>query len=101
MNLRLATITQRQQQAQKRIQSYSKQPLNEDTRALLSFERRRKIVLSDDQAFELLRGFGVIRRWAAGEKVALVSHKGTGYGKSTNTLALADNAAGKAGDKSG
>ncbi len=98
-NLNMATVTERQQQVIKRVSSYNKQLLDSDTRALLSFERRRKIVLSPDQAEEVKRDLGAIRRWSEGERVALVSHKGTGYGKSTILLAISDNAAALAGPR--
>ena len=91
-NLQMALLASRQLNITTRIQSYEDQQLNSETLALLCFERRHKIVLSDDQANELKQVLGGIHRWAEGDEVSMISHKGTGYGKSTILLALTDSA---------
>ncbi|WP_257275759.1 hypothetical protein, partial [Endozoicomonas sp. SESOKO4] len=59
--------------------------------------RRHHIVLSADQAEELAVTLEGVSQWANGHEVAMLSHKGTGYGKSTLLLALTDHASAQLG----
>ncbi|MRI33797.1 hypothetical protein EOPP23_12455 [Endozoicomonas sp. OPT23] len=95
--LKVAMIAGRHQQVLARIQSYKQEPMSSAVRARMSFERRRKIIFTVDQADEVKRALSAVKNWSEGEKVTLVSHKGTGFGKSTLLLAISDYAAASVG----
>ncbi|KEQ19768.1 hypothetical protein [Endozoicomonas numazuensis] len=96
-NLNMALLASRQSNLNNRISSYENILLDTKNLALLSFERRHHIVLSPDQAEELAVTLEGVSQWAKGHEVAMMSHKGTGYGKSTLLLALTDHASAQLG----
>ncbi|WP_422410631.1 MULTISPECIES: hypothetical protein [unclassified Endozoicomonas] len=96
-NLDMALLASRQSNLNNRISSYENTLLDTKNLALLSFERRHHIVLSPDQADELAVTLDGVSQWANGHEVAMMSHKGTGYGKSTLLLALTDHASAQLG----
>ncbi|WP_257292877.1 hypothetical protein [Endozoicomonas sp. ONNA1] len=96
-NLNMALLASRQSNLNNRISSYDNILLDTKNLALLSFERRHHIVLSADQAEELAVTLEGVSQWANGHEVAMLSHKGTGYGKSTLLLALTDHASAQLG----
>ena len=88
-NLRMALQTKQVQDLHQRLDSYKDSTLNEETRAVMSFERRSETVLrsgigSDQVAQVNLAAPMIMQAMGEGDgTMSLVSQLGTGFGKST------------------
>ncbi|MGI9277568.1 MAG: hypothetical protein ACR2PT_22300 [Endozoicomonas sp.] len=92
-NLEMALLATRQKAINVRMESYSNQVLDTETLAMLSFERQVGTVLRPNQVQEVSEALRNITDSLENDKpMSRISHKGTGWGKSTVLQLLTDHA---------
>ena len=99
-NLQMALLATRQRSVHERLESYATQNFTTETMALMSFERRAKTVLRPNQVEEVVQSLEAITESMENNTpMARVSHKGTGWGKSTILQILTDHSSRLAGNR--
>lgn len=98
-NLEMALVATQQQNIRQRMETYEGSTLNSEFRAIAGFERKQGTVLRPSQVDEVKKVLKEVDAAVEGKEVSLISHKGTGWGKSTALLALSDYAVSRMGDR--
>ena len=92
-NLEMALLATRQKAINDRLESYGTQVLNTETLAMLSFERQTGTILRPNQVQEVSEALRDVTDSLENNKpMSRISHKGTGWGKSTILQLLTDHA---------
>ena len=92
-NLDMALLATQQKSIDDRLESYQGHALDTETLAILSFERRARTVLRPNQVQEVKEALSEITEaMEEGGRMQRISHKGTGWGKSTVLQLLTDHA---------
>ncbi len=101
-NLEMALLASDQEMISLRLESYRREPLKSSARACISFECREKTVLRENQVQEVQSALKEITDSLTHDRsMTRISHKGTGWGKSTIVQLLSDHAVAENQDNPG